>query len=217
MRRRTVGSTLAIKCGTASKALDVHLEDGGVMDEAIDGGERSEFLSASDRTFLRGFSGRAPRSLRRAPAAAERLIGTWHSRTVAASCNLVDTQSAERSGEGRSGCNNRPRHCTANQPFGAARGLAGTSAATRAGRGAHHQGSGPPAAYGDAKAEPSSSNNTPRATPAALGPVRLADGSGRGERRAIQHLTLAMSTLTLQACTIDWTALTKSGSRVKAC
>ena len=31
---------LAVECGAASIALDVHLEDGGVMDEAIDGGER---------------------------------------------------------------------------------------------------------------------------------------------------------------------------------
>src|SRR5204863_3777497 len=32
--------TLAVECGAASIALDIHLEDGGVMDEAVDGGER---------------------------------------------------------------------------------------------------------------------------------------------------------------------------------
>ena len=56
----------------------------------------------------------------------------------------------------------------------------------------------------------------PRATAAASCAGQARDGLGRGERRAIQHLTLAMSTLTLQSSTIDWTARTKSGSRVTA-
>ena len=37
---RPPGATLSIKCGAAPIALDIHLEDGGVVDQAIDGGER---------------------------------------------------------------------------------------------------------------------------------------------------------------------------------
>ena len=40
MGGRAAWTMLAVECGAASIALDVHLEDGGVMDEAIDGGER---------------------------------------------------------------------------------------------------------------------------------------------------------------------------------
>ena len=37
---RASWTTLAIERGATSIAFDVHLEDGGVMDEAINGGER---------------------------------------------------------------------------------------------------------------------------------------------------------------------------------
>ena len=33
-------ATLTVECGTASIAFDIHLEDGGVVDEAVDSGER---------------------------------------------------------------------------------------------------------------------------------------------------------------------------------
>ena len=35
---------LAIERGATSIAFDIHLEDGGVMDEAIDGGERHRLV-----------------------------------------------------------------------------------------------------------------------------------------------------------------------------
>jgi hypothetical protein len=37
--RRPAWTALAIECCAASIALDIHLEDGGVMDEAIDCGK----------------------------------------------------------------------------------------------------------------------------------------------------------------------------------
>jgi hypothetical protein len=40
VRRRPTGTALAIECGAASITLDIHLEDGGVVDEAVDGSER---------------------------------------------------------------------------------------------------------------------------------------------------------------------------------
>ena len=40
VRRWPAWPALAVECGTASIALDIHLEDGRVMDEAIDGCER---------------------------------------------------------------------------------------------------------------------------------------------------------------------------------
>ena len=39
MGRRAAWTMLAVECGAASIALDIHLEDGHVMDQAIDGGE----------------------------------------------------------------------------------------------------------------------------------------------------------------------------------
>ena len=39
-RWRSSWVTLAIECCAASIALDIHLENSGVMDEAVDGGER---------------------------------------------------------------------------------------------------------------------------------------------------------------------------------
>src|SRR5207244_929337 len=44
VRRRPSWSTLALECGAASIALDIHLEDGRVMDEAVDGGERHSLI-----------------------------------------------------------------------------------------------------------------------------------------------------------------------------
>jgi hypothetical protein len=38
--RRPTGAALAIECSTATIALDIHLENGGMMNEAIDGNER---------------------------------------------------------------------------------------------------------------------------------------------------------------------------------
>ena len=34
------GTTLAVEGGAAAIAFDIHLQDGGVMHEAVDGGER---------------------------------------------------------------------------------------------------------------------------------------------------------------------------------
>ena len=42
---RATWTVLAIECGATSIALDIHLEDGGVMDEAIDGGERHSLVT----------------------------------------------------------------------------------------------------------------------------------------------------------------------------
>ena len=40
VRRRPPWTTLAVECGAAAIALDIHLEDGRVMDEAVDGCQR---------------------------------------------------------------------------------------------------------------------------------------------------------------------------------
>src|ERR1700730_17146747 len=39
-RRRAAAASLAFERGTAAVAFDVHLEDGGVMDEAVDDSDR---------------------------------------------------------------------------------------------------------------------------------------------------------------------------------
>src|ERR1700756_892797 len=38
------GTALAVECGAASIALDIHFEDGGVMDEAVDGCQRHSLV-----------------------------------------------------------------------------------------------------------------------------------------------------------------------------
>ena len=45
--RRAAAASLAFKRGAAAVALDVHLEDGGVMNEAVDDSDRSSCLSRS--------------------------------------------------------------------------------------------------------------------------------------------------------------------------
>ena len=44
MRRRPPWTALAFEGGAASIALDIHLEDGRVMDEAVDGSERHSLI-----------------------------------------------------------------------------------------------------------------------------------------------------------------------------
>ena len=44
LRRRSAGATFAFEGGAASVAFDVHLEDGGVVDKAIDDGERHRLI-----------------------------------------------------------------------------------------------------------------------------------------------------------------------------
>jgi hypothetical protein len=43
--RRLSGAAFAFEGGASSVALDVHLEDGGVVDEAIDDGERHRLVA----------------------------------------------------------------------------------------------------------------------------------------------------------------------------
>jgi hypothetical protein len=42
--RRSAGTAFAFESGAAAVALDVHLEDGGVVDEAVDDGERHRLI-----------------------------------------------------------------------------------------------------------------------------------------------------------------------------
>jgi hypothetical protein len=44
VRRRPDRTTLALECSTPSIALDIHLEDCRVMDEAIDRGQRHSLI-----------------------------------------------------------------------------------------------------------------------------------------------------------------------------
>ena len=44
MGRRAAGASLAFEGGAAAVAFDVHLEDGGVVDEAVDDGERHRLV-----------------------------------------------------------------------------------------------------------------------------------------------------------------------------
>jgi len=44
VRGRPARPALAIECGTSSIALDIHLKDRRVMDEAIDGGQRHSLI-----------------------------------------------------------------------------------------------------------------------------------------------------------------------------
>jgi hypothetical protein len=48
---------LAIERGATSIAFDIHLEDGGVMDEAIDGGERHRLVWEHLAPFAEGLIG----------------------------------------------------------------------------------------------------------------------------------------------------------------
>lgn len=48
---------LSIKRTTSSVALDVHLEDGGVMDEAIDDGEGHRLVGEDFAPFTEGLVG----------------------------------------------------------------------------------------------------------------------------------------------------------------
>ena len=54
---RTTWSAFAIECRAASVALDIHFEDGGVVDEAIDGGERHRLVREDLSPFAKGLIG----------------------------------------------------------------------------------------------------------------------------------------------------------------
>jgi hypothetical protein len=51
-RRRSAKSPLSFERGAAPIAFDVHLEDGGVMDEAVDSGERHGLVTEHRRVPL---------------------------------------------------------------------------------------------------------------------------------------------------------------------
>src|SRR5712691_1507075 len=50
-------SAFAFEGGAASVALDVHLEDGGVVDEAVDDGERHRLIGEDFSPFAEGLVG----------------------------------------------------------------------------------------------------------------------------------------------------------------
>ena len=54
---RTTWTVLAIECCAASIALDIHFEDGGVMNEAIDSGERHRLVWEHLSPFAEGLIG----------------------------------------------------------------------------------------------------------------------------------------------------------------
>src|SRR5690348_11212094 len=49
--RRPAGAAFAFEGGAAAIALDVHLEDGGVVDEAVDDGERHRLVGEDFSPF----------------------------------------------------------------------------------------------------------------------------------------------------------------------
>ena len=57
MRGQTTLATLSIECGAAPVAFDIHLEDGGVVDQAIDGGERHGLVWKNLAPFAEGLIG----------------------------------------------------------------------------------------------------------------------------------------------------------------
>src|SRR6516225_7065348 len=54
---RTSGTALTVESGAAAIALNVHLQDGGVMNEAVDGGERHGLIGEHLAPFAEGLVG----------------------------------------------------------------------------------------------------------------------------------------------------------------
>ena len=57
MGRRASGTALAVERSAAAIALDVYLQDGGVMNEAVDGGERHGLIGEHLAPFAEGLVG----------------------------------------------------------------------------------------------------------------------------------------------------------------
>ena len=58
------GTALAVEGGAAAIALDVHFQNGCMMDEAIDGGERHGLIREHLAPFAERLIGRDPRERR---------------------------------------------------------------------------------------------------------------------------------------------------------
>lgn len=54
---RSAGTTLSVKGGAAPIALDVHLEDGGMVHQPVDGGERHRWIGEDPAPFAEGLVG----------------------------------------------------------------------------------------------------------------------------------------------------------------
>ena len=54
---RPSGAAFAVEGGAASIALDVHFEDGGVVDKAVDGGERHGLIGENFAPFAKWLIG----------------------------------------------------------------------------------------------------------------------------------------------------------------
>ena len=57
MDRRPAGAAFAFEGGAAAVAFDVHLEDGGVVDEPVDDGERHRLIGEDFFPFAEGLVG----------------------------------------------------------------------------------------------------------------------------------------------------------------
>ena len=55
--RRTAAASLAFECGAAAVALDVHLEDGGMMNQAVDDRDRHCLVREDLAPFAKGLIG----------------------------------------------------------------------------------------------------------------------------------------------------------------
>ena len=57
MGRRSAGAAFAFEGGAAAVAFDVHLEDGGVVNKAVDDGERHRLVGEDFSPFAEGLVG----------------------------------------------------------------------------------------------------------------------------------------------------------------